>query len=298
MAFTRPLYMQPAGGDAAITYTAAQDRDGLVRALVSREGVFDLDAIASPGLLRQRAAGANMSIDVQVFRGAVVGDDVANQGTYLIGNDTVANITTFSTGSALAAPGSGTRRHRVVARVRDKLSNGSWTTYDWLPQILQDTGSGAPAEPASAITLGYVNIAAAQSSIVNANLEQLTARASVGTAARQGTLSFISAYSPDTLRPPSWHVNADGWVSLAGWVGWAGTSQTIAAGDFSDGMLAVAVPAAIQPSTYRDMTMTSMSQPVHAVMRPDGNLYWRPWWSYPLTPAVTWWSLDGMGYRL
>lgn len=277
-------------------YPAQEDRSGLLSAVFSREGVLDVDA----GQLRvqQRGAGANFSVDVTAGRAAIVGDNSSDQGTYVVTGTTTENVATFSTGTAITAPGSGTRQHRVIARVRDKLHNGAVTTYDWILEILQDTGSGAPAQPASAITLAFLNMTAGMTSIQTANIVDGRPRASVGTPARQGTLSFISAYTPDALRPPSYHVNPDGWVSLSGFVLWNGTAQTIPAGTFSDAMLTAPVPAAIRPTTYRDMTMTSVSVPVHAVIRSDGQLYWRPWWAYSLVPASTWWSLDGMGYRL
>lgn len=291
MVFQRPLYMQAASGDPSISYTAQLDRQ-VVRALVSREGVFDLDSVAP--IVRQRGAGANASIDIAAFRGAVVGDDVANQGTYMIYNDATLNLTT----GIPAPPASGTRRHRVVVRVRDKLHNGTWTTYDALPVILADTGSGTPAEPATAITVGFINQGVGQTSITTAMIETTTARASVGTPAITGTLSMISAYSPDSLRPPSYHVNPDGWVSLAGFVTWAGTGQTIPAGSFTDTMLSGVLPAAIRPNTFRDMTMTTNLAPVQFTAAADGSLKWRPWWAHQLVAGSSWFSLDGCGWRL
>lgn len=112
----------------------------------------------------QRAAGANFSVDVASGIAGVIGDDVTSQGIYYAWNDAVFNVVTPS------APGSGTRVHRLVAQVRDKLHNGTWTTYDWTPVLLQDTGGGTPAEPASAVTLALISISAGQLSVQNANI--------------------------------------------------------------------------------------------------------------------------------
>lgn len=295
MAFTRPLYQQPAGGDAAISYTAMADRNALIRALVSREGVFDLDSVAP--VLRQRGAGANASIDIVAFRAAVVGDDVANQGTYLIYNDATVNWTT----GIPAPPGSGTRKHRVIVRVRDKLHNGTWTTYDATPAILADTGSGTPAEPATAITLGFINQAAGQTSITTAMLESATPRASVGSVDLSGTFDIHSAVSTvDGTRPLRWQVNADGRVMLSGWrmrsgstVSYAfNTLYSITDVNFQSRLL----PAEVRPSGIRDFVVASYNGPVHMAVHPDGQVYVRYVATSDIPQGVWWISFDGATY--
>lgn len=157
MAPKRPLYMQAGGGDSALSYSAADYRQ-MLASLVSGEGVLWGMAVT------QRSAGANFSVDVAAGANAIVGDDVSNQGTYLCVNDGVYNVPVPS------PPGSGTRIHRLVAQVRDKLHLGSWTTYDWDVLLLEDTGSGTPAVPASAIPLARISVSAGQVSVQDSHI--------------------------------------------------------------------------------------------------------------------------------
>jgi hypothetical protein len=154
----KPLYMQAAGGDPTIAYPAVEDRL-LITSMWETEGV-----IAGGLKVSQRAAGANFSVDVAAGQAVISGDDVANQGTYQVFSDAVENLT------IPAPPGSGTRIHRVVAQVRDKLHSGSYSTYDWLLQVLEDTGSGTPAVPGSAYSLALVSVSAGQASVLDSHI--------------------------------------------------------------------------------------------------------------------------------
>jgi hypothetical protein len=158
---SEPLWLQATGGDAAINYSATNDR-ALLDALFLAQGVLGTSALK----VSQRGAGANFSVDIAAGFGVVLGDDVAQQGKYLI--QTTATVNCVTPG----APGSGTRVHRIIARIRDKQALGSGT-YDWTLELLEDTGSGTPAEPASAITLATVSIANGQASVTNANITDL-----------------------------------------------------------------------------------------------------------------------------
>lgn len=300
MALTRPLYMQPAGGDPSIAYTAQDDRANLLSSVFSREGVLDPDA----GQLKvtQRGAGANMSVDVAIGRAAIQGDDVSDQGMYVVSNTTVVNKTTFSTGAAITAPGSGSRTHRVIARVRDKLHNGSFTTYEWVIEILQDTGSGIPALPASAISLASITIAAGNASITNAMITDLRPYAAVGTPARGGLLSGydgVTWNAVDATRPPSWSVNPDGWVSIGGWLRYVGGSFTYPGG-FGD--LINPLPADIVPIAggFRDtVTITSFGPQQLTARLVSGTWrlsFWTPT-SVGFVNNATWVSLEGIGWR-
>lgn len=186
--------MQAASGDTAIQYSAA-DLRALVDALVADEGVLT-------GLVvSQRAAGANMSVDVSAGFAVIFGDDVANQGKYGLPSTGVENLT------VPAAPASGTRTHRVVARVKDKLHNGSWSTYEWTIELLADTGSGTPGTPASAISLATVSVSAGQSSVTNSNI----------------TSSGSSARLAGVTRPTvSDQASAPGFTVTATWVDFTG----------------------------------------------------------------------------
>jgi hypothetical protein len=164
MTLHKPWAMQPAVADADLTYTAQELRmfgTGLAR-IRTNQILTQADFQVT-----QRGAGANFSVDVAAGIAGVVGDDITNQGLYICWNDATVNVATPS------APGSGTRIHRLVLQVRDKQSNGTYTTYDAILSVLQDTGSGTPAEPNSALTLALITIASGQSSVTNANIQAL-----------------------------------------------------------------------------------------------------------------------------
>jgi hypothetical protein len=156
-----PLWMQATGGDAAVQYNAADDR-ALIDALVPNEGVLTVTA-GTGFLVAQRGAGANFSVDIGSGKAVVQGDDGTNQRKYVVVSNGTVNCATPS------APGSGTRIHRIIIRIRDKQVIGSGT-YDWTLELLEDTGSGTPAEPNSAITLALVSIASGQASVQTANI--------------------------------------------------------------------------------------------------------------------------------
>jgi len=159
-------WMQPASGDAAINVPAATFRMA-IQALTggssaSKEGVI----APATAVVTQRGAGANFSVDIAPFQAIIAGEDVTDQGAYLISNTAIFNLVTPT------APGSGTRTHRLVAQVRDKRANAAWSTYDWTPVIVVDSGSGEPAEPPSSETLAHIVIAAGQANVSNANITQ------------------------------------------------------------------------------------------------------------------------------
>lgn len=161
MTLHKPWIMQPAVADPDLTYTAQE-----IRMYATGEGVITGNQVLTPAdfAVTQRGAGANFSVDVAAGICGVTGDDISNQGLYLAWNDATVNVATP------AAPGSGTRVHRLVLQVRDKLSNGTYTTYDAILSVLPDTGGGTPAEPASAITLALISISTGQVSVTNANI--------------------------------------------------------------------------------------------------------------------------------
>lgn len=158
----RVLWMQPGGGDSDIEYAAVDDR-ALIQGLFHDEGVKD--TLAGHLKVTQRAEGPNFSVDVAPGVGFVLGDDVSGQGMYMIGSDATENV------EVPAPPGSGSRTHRVVAQVMDKLHNsGDWSTYEWEPVLLEDEGSGTPDVPDSAISLATVAVAAGQVSVTNEHI--------------------------------------------------------------------------------------------------------------------------------
>jgi hypothetical protein len=157
-------YMQPAVGDLSEIDIPASTLRMLAQALAGpgNDGVF----APSSAVVTHRAAGANFSVDIAPFAAIVAGNDISDQGSYLITNTATYNLATP------VAPGSGTRTHRLVGQVRDHRCNGSWAagTYDWIPLIVQDSGGGLPALPASAVDLAHITIAAGQANVADTNI--------------------------------------------------------------------------------------------------------------------------------
>lgn len=184
-----PLIMQADVGDSDISYSAQNERQ-MLDGLVAVEGVIEDAATLAGGtgalVVTQRAAGANMSVDVASGSCVILGDDVALQGKYMCVSDATENVV------VPAAPGSGTRTHRIVARVKDKLHNGTYSTYEWLPDLIEDTGSGLPAEPDSAITLATVLVTAGDSSVVDSMITD----ARTGMRLASAASSAWQAYTP------------------------------------------------------------------------------------------------------
>lgn len=152
-----PLMLQATGGDAAIDYTGPDVRQLLD--VLAQEGVCGMGELR----VTQRAAGTNLTVDIAAGRGFVKGDSVSRQGKFLF--DSTGTINTGAAGN-ITVPGSGTRTHRVIARIRDKQAAGS--TYGWSLEVLEDTGSGMPALPASAIDLASISVAAGTATITDA----------------------------------------------------------------------------------------------------------------------------------
>jgi hypothetical protein len=284
-----PLYMQPASGDPEISYSALQDRAGLLDSVFAQEGVLDVDA--GQLLVTPRAAGANYSVDVAAGKVAIRGDDVSDQGTYVCSNTTPKNLATP------AKPASGTRRHRLIARVRDKLHNGTHSTYDWTLQILADTGSGTPAQPASAVTLAFITMTSTMSSVQAVNIEDARARASVGTRARIGAITPFVGWTAQS-HSCAWSVTPDGWVLLAGFIRRTHTGFNPAAGVAYE--FAGPLPAEIRPiDSNRHMVGITSAGPVMYVLRPTGVIDFVFVGTGAQMPQnVGWCSLDGCSYRL
>lgn len=159
MTLKTPLYMQAGGGDPAITFSGLDYRS-FFDALFLSEGVIGLSSLA----VTQRGAGANFSVDVAAGWCVITGDDAAQQGKYVQQNTATVNV-------AIPTPGAGTRIHRVIARIKDKLhAGGTWSTYEWTIEVLADTTGVTPAEPNSAITLALVTVVPAQASVTTADI--------------------------------------------------------------------------------------------------------------------------------
>ena len=212
MALLRPIWMQSTGGDAAIQYSGLELRN-IISGLVRAEGVLQ-----NGFAVTQRGAGANFSVDVASGFAVVNGDDVAGQGIYLIRSDATTNVATPG------APASGTRVHRLVAQIRDKFHNGAYSTYEFTLDLLQDTGSGTPATPNSALNLARISIAAAQANVSNANITNDRIDASLVSGQRQQVSSASGRPGNPFTAEDIWRTdllyselyNGSGWIPGTG----------------------------------------------------------------------------------
>lgn len=158
MTLESPLFEQN------LTYSALQFR-ALADSLFAAQGVLG-DVMQA----RQRAAGANMSVDVAAGSCVITGTDVSEQGKYLCRSSAVTNV------AIATAPGAGNSRiDAIYARVRDSSAIGG-AFDDWIIAAVTGTPAStgtetAPAIPASSLLLCYVHVGPAVSSIVNANCQ-------------------------------------------------------------------------------------------------------------------------------
>jgi hypothetical protein len=199
--------MQAAGGDAELEYSALDAR-ALLEAIYLTEGVTG--ALTSLEV-SQRAAGPNFSVDVAAGFAVITGDDVPDQGRYLCQATAVENVATPG------PPGSGVATHRVIARVKDKLHEGTWSTYEWTLECLAD----GVAEPDSAITLAIVTIEAGQANVVDddINNQRPTATTASGRAPVVATVGDLPAsgqygdrYHISSQSPIEYVWNGSAWV--------------------------------------------------------------------------------------
>lgn len=163
-----PHLIQPASGDPDLFYSGQEMRNlwaGLLK-FPGSKGVCGPAAYQ----VTQRQAGANFSVDIAPGYSFMPGGDITNQGTYGLWMDASYNLATPS------PPSTGQNNHRVVLQVRDKSANATWTTYDFIPLLLADTGSGTPAVPNSALNLAIVTINAGDASVTNASISDRRTR--------------------------------------------------------------------------------------------------------------------------
>lgn len=158
-----PLWLGPKPGDTeGPEYAAREDRQ--ILATLFTEGVGNVQA--GHLAVTQRAAGANMTVEVAAGTCYVTGDDVTRQGMYR------TDVTAIESVTIAAAPASNSRIDLIVARVYDAQEIGG-AKHGLLIEAV--TGSAAPSPvapplPNTAIPLAQVFVAAGATSIVAANI--------------------------------------------------------------------------------------------------------------------------------
>jgi hypothetical protein len=151
VALETPIWIEAASGDAAITLSARQYRT-VPDAIWASEGVVGSGDLT----VSQRAAGANMSVDVSAGMVVILGEGTTNQGKYVMRNTGVYNVT------VAAAPASGTRTDLIVAQLYDKQADGS-SQYGW--DIVSVANTTTP--PPSSVALARIALTSTTTSIAN-----------------------------------------------------------------------------------------------------------------------------------
>lgn len=175
MTFETPVWIEAVPGDTPILLSAQQYRT-IPDALYSAEGVCGLTDL----VVTQRAAGANMSVDVSTGEVVIRGDAVTNQGKYICRSTAVSNW------PIATAPGTGSRTDLVVAQLYDKQADGG-TLYAWTPLVI----TGSTTAPASSVILATVTVPAGTASITTASNISIT-----GSAAKQFAQLRAASYRP------------------------------------------------------------------------------------------------------
>lgn len=156
------------------TYPALNDRQSFA-ALLGSEGVVDASTGGSLEVT-ERAAGANMSVDVAAGRGWVLGDSAGFQGYYVVANDAPVNL------AVAASDATNPRKDIVIAEVRDAFYAGA--SNDWRLRVVTGTAAATPTEPAvpdTALKLAVVDVAAGATSVTNATITDSRAQAAPST---------------------------------------------------------------------------------------------------------------------
>lgn len=134
-----------------------------------QEGVVNFSLSTVPFKATQRAAGANMSVDIAAGDAWVQGDAVARQGLYHVVNDATFNLAVPA--NAIANP----RLDQVVLKVNDTIHGGVGDNATL--EIVQGTATGgatldnrtgAAALPNTAMRIADILTPASASSIVDA----------------------------------------------------------------------------------------------------------------------------------
>lgn len=301
MALLTPLWMQVGTDDTPIEYPLSADREILLPTLFSREGVYDKD---SNGLkVSQRAAGANMSVDVAAGKCAIEGgEDTSGPGVYLCNSTSTVNV-------SVSAPGSGDRTYLISAKIRDKQGAVGTppSTYEWIIQATYLAGTTAPTV-LDGIPLASFTVTSSTTQVTNAMITDLRSRLSAGTVAQTGTwgsTGIDGTYynQSDPTRPLTWMKDTNGWVTLGGWLIRQTSSTAVTGGtfyNFSGTNGTSQLPPEIRPTGIRDVLGLTANGAIHYAIQPNGAMNWRFAFNTTIssTPgAATWFTFDGITYR-
>ena len=180
MALLPPIFQQNNQYSARVTRQLVDE--------IGTEGVVGAGDFA----VTERAAGASMSVDIAAGRAFIAGTDQANQGTYLCISESVENVVVEPADPSLG------RIDLVVAQVRDPNAGGV-AGDDWAFVVIEGTPDAAPVAPAlpdSAIPLAEVEVNAAVTSILDADITDLRTFSSTPVRADLDDLRDVDVPSP------------------------------------------------------------------------------------------------------
>lgn len=181
------------------SHPAENDRLTATGVLWRTEGVADYSAM----VVAQSGTPA-MSVQVSAGHAIILGSQTATQGFYIAYNDAAATV------ALAAADPSQARIDRICVVVQDAFYGGT-ANNQVIFEAITGTPSGSPvppSEPANALTLATVTVAAGATSITNANITDTRTRAQFqdaqftagATAANTIVVNGISAQTGKGLR--------------------------------------------------------------------------------------------------
>lgn len=150
----------------------ARELRGMISALVNSPGIIGVNDF----LVAQRAAGANMSVDIAGGQAFVLGTDDPNQGYYhCLSDSTPTNVTVTASHATL------NRIDLVIARVYDSAYIGG-ALNQWGFEVTVGTPAAspvAPIAPADSMILAQIYVGASVVNVLNANLTNTRIQAGI-----------------------------------------------------------------------------------------------------------------------
>lgn len=166
MAELTPLFM-----DIDSVYSG--DELGLPYRDIVGEGVVDL--AGGHLLVTEKAGTPDLSVDVAAGAAWIAGDTNTDaQPTYRVRNDATVN-------KGISPDPSNPRKVIIIAQITDETFSGTGRT--WEIQALHGTPAASPAEPAvpdSAVKLAVIDVAAAATEVVDADITDSRVAAAIG----------------------------------------------------------------------------------------------------------------------
>jgi hypothetical protein len=217
VSYLPPIFQQNSQYSARVTRQLLTD--------IATEGVVDGASFA----VTERAAGANMSVDVAAGRAYISGTDQSNQGLYLCITEQTVNVIVEPADPSLG------RIDLVVAQVRDPNAGGI-AGDDWQFTVLEGTPDAspvAPSLPASSIPLAEIAVGAGVTSILDVDLTDLRTFSSTPVRADLDDLSDVDAPSPSTGDVLVYDGVAGEWQSSAVGFRYVGTRYYTSSGTFA-----------------------------------------------------------------